>query len=164
MMKKANSRKPMDQLFKFEQYDNLALEKIGALIDLLTPTTEKFYEKSERFKEEYLEFEDKDSLLAKIEEEILYQRRLGERIVELSRTHKVNARRSGYYWVCSIEKERKINFLQVCLYIIAEGGKYGNILYPLDVILSENEIYRYWEVINEEDAIEAAKELMQLED
>lgn len=154
----------MNPNFRFDKYEESVLNKIGDFVDLLTSTKKKLYKKSERFKEESIEFDDKENLLAKIEEEILYQRRLAEKIVQLSLENTVNAKRSGYYWICSLENEESFDFVQVCLYITAEGGKYGNILYPLEVILDDRKKYRFWEVINEEDAIDAAKHLMQLED
>jgi hypothetical protein len=148
--------------FKFDTYDKSVLNDIAGLIDLLTPTDAKHYKKNPRFKENFLEYLNVHDLLGKIEEEILYQRRLGDKIVKLSHDYEATVRRSGYYWICTYEEEKRINFVQICLYVAAENNIRGNILYPGKVLMSARERYRYWEVLNEDDAIDVAKYLMEI--
>ncbi len=150
----------MSNQFVFKKYDHTIKEKIKFFLTNLKPTKEKKFAKYERFIEEPFLFCDESSLFEKLEKDIKYQVMIADEIIKFSETNPVDTKFVSYYWECCIEKERRIKFISINIHVEPENEKYGNMVFPIDIVKTNLREYKYWEIIHVDYALEAAKELI----
>ncbi|HGY56965.1 MAG TPA: hypothetical protein ENK44_14750 [Caldithrix abyssi] len=150
----------MENKFIFKNYNDSAKNNIQKLLEYLLPMKNNIYQKYDRFTEEPFVFTNKKDLFEKIEKDIKYQEYIAEEIIKFSIDNSVKTRLKSFYWECVVEDLETSNFLSIYLYVEPKNKKYGNIIFPIEIILTDKNEFKYWEICHIDVALQATKELI----
>lgn len=144
--------------FEFESYNPALLEKIEEFLNMLRPWKKRIFKEPMFPKKEIMLFSDKDQLLAKLEEDIYYQKQIAITVIKYSERNDMSTKLISYYWKCELEAINNQNYLSVDLYIKSE--KHGNIIFPIAIALLDVGQYVYREILHIDSALETTKKLL----
>ena len=112
--------------------------------------------------EEELNFSKTEDLLEKIAEDLEYQEGIANAALELYGEGKQGGLQS-YFWEVSFESVgalRRQQYLSINLTFETTDPQRGRILFPIMILKCRNSMFKYWEIINIEDALAATKTLL----
>ena len=145
---------------RFERYDSAILPRVFGLLEDLSPVPERVFLEQELFKEEHIVLSETD-LKESIVDALEYQEYLASAISNLVSSSK-NPRSISHFWECFIDRDYEtFNYLNLNLYI-SDSTERGRIIYPAHIIRGDDSNFYFWDVINEEDALDAASTLLEL--
>ena len=150
----------MENKYIFKNYDASSKINIKRYLKYLVPMNNDEYQNNEWFAEEPFVFDNIKDLLSKIENDIKYQEYIAEEIIKFSINNSVKTRLKSFYWECVIEEIGKANSLNIYLYVEPKNKKYGNMIFPVTILLTDKNEYKYWEICHIDVALKAARELI----
>ncbi len=142
----------------FKKYDKSVFNKISQLIDSLLSTNSNEFIKFDRYNDDKYTFISKDELLKYISEDIEYQKNIANEIVNHTNNNTV-IRFTDYFWKCQLVDYNTTNYLDISVSIKSDNPKYGNVLFPINAMLTEKK-FVYWEIIDINEALSSINELI----
>ncbi len=74
---------------------------------------EKIYKNYDLLKSDSFIYKDKNQLLRKLNEDIIYQENIVKKIIKNSKKENLKTRLISYYWSCEVEEEKNCKYLIV---------------------------------------------------
>lgn len=114
------------------------------------------------FAEEELDFDRRGELMEKISHDLEYQEGIARSALERYDGNQGIGIQS-YHWEISLESTgtlRKQRYLSINLVLETTTSGQGRILFPAMVVKCTESTFKYWEIINIEDALDAVQSLL----
>jgi len=145
--------------FIFNNYDKSILRKIEDYIEKVDSMPKEFYKNNEIFKEDSFLYSDKRKLCEHIEKDIIYQENIAKKIIKNSKIENLKTKFISYHWICELDQIENKNYLSIAIIIEPENELLGDIGFPIMIVLTEKNEFRYWEIIHIDFAMKSIRDI-----
>ena len=145
--------------FIFNKYDESILKRIEEFLKYLDLMPEIIYNNYDIFKQDSFIFKDKNELLKKLNEDIIYQVNIAKNIIYNSKKENIKTKLTSYYWICEIEEVENYKYLNVEILIEPEDKNLGEIGFPIVIVATKVNEFRYWEILDIDSAMQSIRDI-----